>query len=579
MIGFHVSLGNYLNRDRSGQKGKSLPIRKWLWASYVRAAIIPLLVVEVSFLVIYWLGSGVIYRENVDLIGKVSTDYLSDLARREALNIDARLNGIASLTALFAAETRRALDGNQGLSARQRARLVPFAEGGLYTPTNDGSTASFYSARNRIGAQQLSKIGRLSALDGFLINAKRAEPMIASLYVNTADSYNLIYPFINAIEMIEPRTDVRKFNFYYEADATHNPERKTVWTDAYIDPAGHGWLVSALAPVWRDNTLEGVVGIDIQLSTIVQRLLELQLPWGGYALLIGKDGKIIAMPPGAERDLDLKDLHGHDYPAIVTTSTFKPDAFNIAKRRDTAPLYEAMQRASDGLIELDLNGQRLASFADIAGTHWKLVIIVPKSHVYANANNLNEQLHHVGYVMLAGLLTFYLGFFAFLYSRAKQMSRQVAAPLEEVSQLLEHISKGRSHNIFAGSNVAELDSLGRQLIATGEQLATARDTIIAQERIVLAALEQQRQINAAQTDFVRHMSHELRTPLAIIDSSAQIIVRKAQSIEPGELLRRADKMRTATQRIADTLAKLLSGTQQERSVESDQAPASLSNPK
>lgn len=579
MIGFHVSLGNYLNRDRSGQKGKSLPIRKWLWASYVRAAIIPLLVVEVSFLVIYWLGSGVIYRENVDLIGKVSTDYLSDLARREALNIDARLNGIASLTALFAAETRRALDGNQGLSARQRARLVPFAEGGLYTPTNDGSTASFYSARNRIGAQQLSKIGRLSALDGFLINAKRAEPMIASLYVNTADSYNLIYPFINAIEMIEPRTDVRKFNFYYEADATHNPERKTVWTDAYIDPAGHGWLVSALAPVWRDNTLEGVVGIDIQLSTIVQRLLELQLPWGGYALLIGKDGKIIAMPPGAERDLDLKDLHGHDYQAIVTTSTFKPDAFNIAKRRDTAPLYEAMQRASDGLIELDLNGQRLASFADIAGTHWKLVIIVPKSHVYANANNLNEQLHHVGYVMLAGLLTFYLGFFAFLYSRAKQMSRQVAAPLEEVSQLLEHISKGRSHNIFAGSNVAELDSLGRQLIATGEQLATARDTIIAQERIVLAALEQQRQINAAQTDFVRHMSHELRTPLAIIDSSAQIIVRKAQSIEPGELLRRADKMRTATQRIADTLAKLLSGTQQERSVESDQAPASLSNPK
>lgn len=119
--------------NRSSVDRKPVPIAKWLWRSYVRAAIVPLLVVELSFLVIYWLGSNVIYSENVEAVGEISTEYLSDLSRREALNIDARLSGIAALTTLFAAETRRALDGNEPLTPAQRARLAAFPEGGLYT--------------------------------------------------------------------------------------------------------------------------------------------------------------------------------------------------------------------------------------------------------------------------------------------------------------------------------------------------------------------------------------------------------------------------------------------------------------
>lgn len=361
--------------------------------------------------------------------------------------------------------------------------------------------------------------------------------------------------------MIDAKTDVREYNFYYEADAKHNPSRGAVWTDAYIDPAGHGWLVSSLAPVWRGNQLEGVVGIDIKLETIVERLLELDLPWKGYAMLVGKDGHIIAMPPQAELDLNLKELKAHEYNSIVTASTFKPDSFNIAKRPDTRALSDAMQRSAEGTINLNLNGPRLASFADIAGTHWKLVIVVPKAHVYADANDLNQRLRAVGYVMLAGLLAFYAAFFAFLYFQAKRMSKLVAAPLEEIDQVLSRIRDGNYDQSFAGSSVAELATLGQNLVKTGTELGEARDQIIKQERVVAQALEQQRRINAEQTNFVRVMSHELRTPLAIIDSAAQIIERKADTSPPEELRRRAGKMRSATKRIAATLENLLSGTQ------------------
>jgi len=34
------------------------------------------------------------------------------------------------------------------------------------------------------------------------------------------------------------RMNIPAYNFYYEADATHNPERSVRWTDVYLDPAG-----------------------------------------------------------------------------------------------------------------------------------------------------------------------------------------------------------------------------------------------------------------------------------------------------------------------------------------------------
>jgi len=40
----------------------------------------------------------------------------------------------------------------------------------------------------------------------------------------------------DAAKLFDPRMDVRGFNFYYEADARHNPGRGVVWTDAYVDP-------------------------------------------------------------------------------------------------------------------------------------------------------------------------------------------------------------------------------------------------------------------------------------------------------------------------------------------------------
>lgn len=544
--------------EADGEAGKpAVPLRQLLWRSYVRTALIPLLVIELGFLTTYWVSATVVYDDNVDAVSDLSRRYFQDIAHREAGTISTRLEAVASHTRVFARQSLTALEGDYMPPASERARYTMMPDGVLYTTRDNGTTASIYSNRTRIGPAEMAKVWRLSALDPFMKATVESNPLISSVYFNSFDSYNRIYPYFDVLEQYPRDINVPAYNFYYDADAEHNPERRDVWTDAYVDPAGHGWMVSSIAPVWRGDTLEGVVGIDVTLETLIDSLLNLNLPWGSYAVLVDESGGIIALPPSGEDDFGLSELTSHHYAEAIQSDTFKPDTFNIYRREDTQALAAAMKRASEGEVELQLGGRRLASFDTVPQTGWKLVVIAPTERIFADARNLNQQLKTVGYVMLAVLLAFYLLFFAFLLVRARKMSELIASPLTEIAGLIDNIGQRGNDPRFAGSQVEELDKLGHQLVATERRLITAEDETRAQSRVAGDAVAQLREANGEMVRFTRQMSHQIRTPLSIIDGSVQIIQRKAASMSPDDLRHRADRLRGTVSTIADLLTRLV----------------------
>jgi signal transduction histidine kinase len=540
-----------------GNEDVKLPLQRWLWRSYLRSAIIPLLVIELTFLAIFWACNAYIYRENVATVRTVSGNFLSDVARRESLAIGSELEATSRQTTLFARQTLKALDGSYEPPAAEKRRYGPGKAGGLVTRYDNGGTASFYSNVTQIGPEQLDKVWRLAALDPLMIDIASSSPQIGSIYVNTWDSYNRIYPYFDVEAQYAPGMRIPSYNFYYEADAAHNPQRKTVWTDAYIDPAGHGWMVSSIAPVWRGSKLEAVVGIDVTLKTIIERLNGLDLPWDGYAILVDRKGGILALPPDGEQDFGLRELTSHRYSEAIMADTFKPDTFNINKRADTRALAEAMRKAPSGDAEIQFDGAHTASFSTIAGPGWRLVVIAPNSKIYADAEATRSRLRTIGFSMMGVLFVFYAVFFVYLAGRARAMSARVAAPLAGINELIDKIGAGDFRQVFGGSRVSELDDLGHRLVETGEKLAEADEQIQEQERIVTRALARQTQINDEMVRFVRIMSHELRTPLSVIDSSAQIIDRKAGSLEVPDLKARSQKVRGAVRRISDLLQDMV----------------------
>lgn len=532
------------------------PLRTHLWRSYLQSALIPLLVIELTFVAVYWVSSLVVFDRNMGTAANLSRLYFSDIAARESGTIRAKLEAVASHTRVFSQETLAALEGSNEPPPSERDRYIIRPEGGLYTRADEGRTSSFLPKRVTIGPNELNQVLRLSTLEPLMQAITQSNPDVTSIYFNSFESFNIIYPAIDQ-DHYSNILDVRLYNFYNDADAENNPERRDIWTDAYVDPAGSGWIVSSIAPVWRGDRLEGVVGIDVTLDTIIDSILDMDLPWGGYAVLIDQNGGIIALPGAAEQDFGLSEMSDFEYSEAILADIFKPDDFNINLRDDTRPLAAAMEASSDGEVELQLGGERLASFATVPQTGWKLVIIAPTDNIFAAARALRSQMQTVGYVMIALLLVFYLLFFAFLAARARMKSELVAKPLIEISGLIENIGEKDLELQFEGSRVLELDRLGKQLLHANRLLQSAENETDRQTRIAQDALVKLRAANDEMVIFARIMSHQIRTPLSVIDSSAQMIQRKAENLAADELRNRAARLRGNVAAIADLLSSLV----------------------
>ena len=518
----------------------------------------PLLLIELSFLVIYWVSANVTYNRNVEAVGSISSRYLNDIAGREAMTIQATLGSVEGLVRLYAMESREALATPYMPPEAERARYGLNAQGVFHTMRGADDTASFFSGIVPIGPRQIDKVWRTARLDGTMRHIKQSSPLVRQVYLNTWDSYNRIYPYFDVLKQYAPGMNIPAYNFYYEADAKHNPARKVVWTDAYVDPAGGGWMVSAIAPVYGSERLEGVVGIDLTVETILKRILAINLPWHGYAMLVGRDGTILALPAAGERDFGLKELKDHRYDDAIRSDTLKPERFNVYKRPELKALAIALRANKPGVARVRLSGKdMLASSALVQGPNWRLVVLAPANDILTDANALRDRLRNVGLAMLGILVVFYAVFFVFLSMRARQMSQRVAAPLKNIEALMVRIGDGEYDQVAPRFGVTEIDTVSERLVAMGGQLGAAYRRIVCQEAEMRRALESERRITSGQRRFINILSHEFRTPLTMIDSCAQILRRRAGRQTEENVIERADMIRDAASRIENVMKRAL----------------------
>ncbi|MRG92392.1 hybrid sensor histidine kinase/response regulator [Polyangium spumosum] len=494
------------------------PLFRWIWHAFFRTALIPLLLVEVVLILAYLGANRFVQRENTAAIRTVASEELSRIATREAAFLDQQLSAATVGVKVLADEVGRSLDEPLGLSDAERtAALERYAvapEGLYYRTRDEGGSALFYSSRTKIDDAEREKVLKTERLDPLLRSIVRNNPLWVQAYLNTSDSMNRIYPFMDVRKQYPPDMDIPSYNFYYEADAKHNPTREVVWTDVYVDPAGQGWMASCIAPVYRGEALEGVVGADVTVATLVAQVLGLRIPWEGYGVLIGRTGTILALPRGGERDFALTELTEHDYQAAILKDTFKPDAFNLYKRKDVGELSGAVERQREGLFEGALSGEaKRVAWSTVDATGWKLVVIVPQARIDGQAVTLGERIGRIALYMVGGLVVFYICFFVYLYRKARTMSRGIADPLTRINDLVRNIGEGHYAQEAVPVAVVELDETARGVVGMGRRLGEDNAALLRTQDELRAAKEQAESAARAKSEFLARMSHEIRTPM------------------------------------------------------------------
>jgi signal transduction histidine kinase len=426
-------------------------------------------VVELLLVAVYLTSHAWSLRRNVAALTEVARQELARTADDAAGAIEQQLGQVSALAEVLRRQTEAALT-RPARSPRDRQRLRLQPSGELTTWHDDGGAAVHWSSRIPKGPAEFDRLERLAGIDPLLRDVTLACPLIVQAYLNTRDSLNRIWPWIDTASLFVPDVDVTKYNFYYEADAEHNPARTVVWTDAYVDPAGKGWLVSAIAPVYRGDFLEAVVGADVTIDRIVVDILSRDVPWHGFLILIGKSGTLLALPPQGERLFNLRELKEHAYVDAIRADTFKPDEFNVYRRADFAEVGGLLRAQPAGSARLEGPEPFLVAWQTIPSAGWKLMSLVPEDAVLGPSRTLNRDLAAIGWVMLAGLAGFYLVFFTFLYRRARYVSRSISEPLTQIERMAHRIAVGEYEHAspaFAVSEfrhtVGELQHMGRLL--------------------------------------------------------------------------------------------------------------------
>ncbi len=459
-----------------------ISLKHFISREFFKAALLPLLVIEIALVAMYFSVNTYTHGKSVETLKKESISHLEEIVDHQALTMSEQLRAVTSLSHVLQAETKRLFEDPEILPQPQRTTKFGFAPNGVYYKLdNYGGCSVFYSTRHPIGTEEKEKAARSEVLDPVYKHLFKANSNIVAVYFNTFDSMCRYYPFIDKVfEQFVPDMNIPDFNFYYLADAEHNPEGGPVWTEAYLDPAGLGWMMSCVVPIYSGAILEGVAGIDITIKRFIDNILTLELPWDSHAFVVDSEGTIMAMPSKVERILGLKELKEHVYSGKVLQDTYKPEEYNLLKGKmpGTTERVSRLIAQEKGVVELTIGSKTyFLTQATVAETGWKLMVLADKEKILEPIFLLERNSKRVGYAAVGVMAVFYFLFFCYLLNNTRRISGRIASPVDGISKASIQLAAGEYETQLDRCHVWELDDLSRNFESMAQDLKELHESL------------------------------------------------------------------------------------------------------
>lgn len=282
----------------------------------------------------------------------------------------------------FAAETADLYpDLERNAASVDPAQYVMAGTGALYRKEaqEKGVPAVFVSGVVPVDREVLLGVLGTEGLDPILTDLVESNEEIGQAYYNDKNSYNRIYPPFNVLTQYPSGMDIPAYNFYYLEDHRHNPERKAVWVkQPYVDPAGRGWMISCIAPVYHEDRLEGVCGLDITIETLVRRL-DLEGEYE-FILLMAGDGTVVACGQTMARIFRLPLKANHRYVDTIRADTLRPENHNLLKSTslEIRSCVERLISGNGGEVSLLIGEERWITVSDhLPELDWWIIGVCP----------------------------------------------------------------------------------------------------------------------------------------------------------------------------------------------------------
>ncbi|MGO1297052.1 MAG: methyl-accepting chemotaxis protein [Vibrio sp.] len=225
-----------------------------------------------------------------------------------------------------------------------------------------------------------------------------------------------------SLDAQRPDYDPRKKSWYQEAMSLGKPGM----LGPNISSSTQELVIVLTHPVMKDGRTFGVIGANLSLNQLSQKVAQLKIPGSGSAMMVTSDNKIIA---DKDKNMIMK------------------------KAGSISPIFaqQALEKLAHEhrLAELNLNGNEVFAYAhQIPNTDWTLVFTMDKNELMAPVYEVLTRQIIIALILLAVFSVFLYWLFKVLFG-----------DLVRVSNALQEISKGKG-DLRARIEVKRHDEIG-----------------------------------------------------------------------------------------------------------------------
>lgn len=261
-----------------------------------------------------------------------------------------------------------------------------------------------------------------------------------------------------------------------------NPAREVRWMQPYLDEVKKIWMISCVAPLYRNDQFLGTLGADVTIQDLVEWLRELRIGRTGYAFMISSTGAPLAIPEPGIHDLirnpvlrqalleSIKPQGTHAWSAMLERAL----QGNIA---DECPsqlkdLYARMVAQQSGVKTIEFpGGKKIIAFCPIGEAGWSIGLILPAEEalsalqpVLAGIDSAREGYTFVLtlFIIVSALIAGFLGAWG---------GRRFAGPVNELISSISGISRGYAWRDVESGSFDELQNLANSANVMVRQIA------------------------------------------------------------------------------------------------------------
>ncbi len=318
---------------------------------------------------------------------------------------------------------------------------------------------------------------RIASMEEVIAPIYQSDHHLTATYVADSNGSLYFFPWTNQIpDGFDPRTR----EWYSRAVSSG----QLVWSDPYLDAVGNGQMITASRMVRSGSNQTWVIGSDLTIDTIMDRIIGTQMGDRGYAFLVNQNGAIIARPDSSYGDLN--------------QSVFPDENLLLSTNEDVRSVAGEMTAGFSGVMTCHFSdGDRYIAYAPVKSVNWSVGIILPVESVIAPSMMIKRAIEdtstmtrteierHIIILMQALAATFALLFVVILLF-SLFISRYVSGPVRILKVGAERIGEGDLStpvSVKTGDEFEDLaDAFNQMAARLSLHIITLRDTTAREER-------------------------------------------------------------------------------------------------